>query len=86
MNKNRNQRAKIAQETLDILNQGFYQNQHQEIIYIQKELQNAINNSIHYSENDFPRVSSQLKKKKVSENQNPIQFEINNETTLNAAS
>ena len=86
MNKNRNQRAKIAQETLDILNQGFYQNQQQEIIYIQKELQNAINNSIHYSENDFPRVSSQLKKKKVSENQNPIQFEINNETTLNAAS
>ena len=86
MNKNRNQRAKIAQETLDILNQGFYQNQQQEIIYIQKELQNAINNSIHYSENDFSRVSSQLKKKKVSENQNPIQFEINNETTLNAAS
>ncbi|MEL7245639.1 MAG: TIGR02452 family protein [Cyanobacteria bacterium J06573_2] len=86
MNKNRNQRAKIAQETVDILNQGFYLNQQQETVDIQKELQTAINNSIHYSEKDFSRVSSQLKKKQASKNQYQIQFEINNETTLNAAS
>lgn len=85
MNKNRNQRAKIAQETVEILNQGFYQNQQQETIDIQKELQAAIKNSIHYSEINFSQVFSQLKKKQIKENQNQIQIEINNETTLNAA-
>jgi uncharacterized protein (TIGR02452 family) len=86
MNKNRNQRAAIAQETVDILNQSFYQNQQQETINIQEYLQAAIANSIHYSENDFSRVFSQLKKKQVQNNQNQIQFEVTNETTLYAAS
>jgi len=86
MNKNRNQRALIAQETINILETGFYKNHQQETINIQQYLQPAIENSIHYSENDFSRVSSQLKKEQVKENQNQIQFEINNETTLNAAS
>lgn len=88
MNKNRNQRALIAQETINILETGFYQNHQQQTINIQQYLQPAIENSIHYSENDFSRVSSQLKKEQVKENQNQnqIQFEINNETTLYAAS
>jgi uncharacterized protein (TIGR02452 family) len=87
MSKNRNQRANIAQETIEILNQGFYQNQQQETINIQENLQAAIKNSIHYSENDFSKVFSQLRKKQVKENQNQVEikFEINNETTLNAA-
>ena len=87
MNKNRNQRAVIAKETVDILNQGFYQNQQEETIDIQKELQTAIKNSIHYSETDFSKVFSQLNKKQLRENQNQVEikFEINNETTLNAA-
>ena len=88
MSKNRNQRAAIAQETVDILNKGFYLNQRQETINIQEYLQAAITNSIHYSENDFSQVFSQLSKKQVRENQNQIEikFEINNETSLNAAS
>ncbi|MCJ8282517.1 MAG: TIGR02452 family protein, partial [Rivularia sp. ALOHA_DT_140] len=87
MNKNRNQRAAIAKETVDILNKGFYQNNQQEAIYIQEELQTAIENSIHYSEEDFSQLLSKLNKKQVEANQNQyqIQFEINNETTLNAA-
>ncbi|BAY85759.1 hypothetical protein NIES267_52600 [Calothrix parasitica NIES-267] len=86
MSKNRNQRSLIAQETINILETGFYQNHQQQTINIQQYLQAAIENSIHYSENDFSRVFSQLKKKQVKENQNQIQIEINNETTLNAAS
>ncbi|MGB6301276.1 MAG: TIGR02452 family protein [Rivularia sp. (in: cyanobacteria)] len=87
MNKNRNTRALIAQETIEILNQGFYQNQQQETINIQEYLQAAIKKSVHYSENDFSKVFSQLRKKQVKENQNQVEikFEINNETTLNAA-
>lgn len=87
MSKNRNTRALIAQETIEILNQGFYQNQQQQTINIQEYLQAAIENSVHYSENDFSQVFSQLRKKQVKENQNQVEikFEINNETTLNAA-
>ncbi|MEO1378079.1 MAG: TIGR02452 family protein [Cyanobacteria bacterium J06635_10] len=86
MSKNREQRAVIAQETVDILKTGFYQNQQQETINIQEYLEAAIENSIHYSGEDFSKVFSQLRKKQVGENQNQIKFEINNETTLNAAS
>ena len=86
MSQNREQRAKIARETVEILEKGFYQNQQQETINIQEYLQAAIENSIHYSENDFSQVFSQLKKKQVKEKSNQIQFEINNETTLNVAS
>ena len=88
MTKNRNQRALIAQETINILETGFYQNHQQQTINIQQYLQPAIENSIHYSENDFSRVFSHFNKKQVKDNQNQIEieFEINNETTLNAAS
>lgn len=86
MSKNREKRAKIANETINILEKGFYQNQQEETIYIQEYLQAAIENSIHYSENDFSQVLSQLNKKQVKENKNQILFEINNETTLHAAS
>ena len=79
MSKNREKRAEIANETVDILEKGFYQNQQEETIYIQEYLQAAIENSIHYSENNFSQVLSQL-------NKNQIQFEINNETILHAAS
>ncbi len=89
MSKNRNQRAAVAQETVDILKKGFYQNPQQEIINIQEYLQAAIENSVHYSEDDFSSVFSLLRKNQVRKNQNQIQnyikLEINNETTLNAA-
>jgi len=86
MTKNRQKRALIAQETVDILETGSYQNHQQQTINIQQYLQPAIKNSIHYSENDLSRVFSQLNEKQVEENKNKIQIEINNETTLNAAS
>ena len=47
MTKNRNQRALIAQETINILETGFYQNHQQQTINIQQYLQPAIENSIH---------------------------------------
>ena len=86
MSKNRSQRAAIGKETVEILKQGFYHNQQQEKINIQEYIKAAIENSIHYSEKDFSQVFSQLRKKQVIENLNQIQFDINNETTLNAAS
>ena len=79
MSKNREKRAEIAKETVDILEQGFYQNLQEEAIEIRESLQAAIKGSIYYSEANFDQGFDQLDK-------NQIQFEINNETTLNAAS
>ncbi|AFY53261.1 TIGR02452 family protein [Rivularia sp. PCC 7116] len=86
MSKNRDKRAATAKETIDILERGFYQNQQEETIDIQENLQAAIKNSIHYSEEDFSSVFFKLSNKQIKENQNLAQFEINNGTTLNAAS
>lgn len=86
MNKNRQQRAATAKETVAILEQGFYQNQRNEIIDIKQNLQDAIAGSIHYSELEFEQVFSQLNNQQIKENTDQIQFEITNETTLNAAS
>ncbi|MBV6621838.1 MAG: TIGR02452 family protein [Rivularia sp. (in: Bacteria)] len=86
MSKNRNKRAAIANETIEILKKAYYQNQQQETIYIQESLQAAIENSIHYSEESFSSLFSLLRKKQNKENRTLAQFEINNETTLNAAS
>ena len=85
MSKNREKRAEIANETINILKKGFYQNPQEEIIDIRESLQAAIENSIHYSENDISQVFSQLEKKQLRETQNKIQIEVNNETTLYAA-
>ncbi len=86
MTKNREKRAAIARKTIEILERGFYINQQEETVNLQENLQYAIENSIHYSEKDFSRVFSQLREKQVRENQHQIQFEIENETTLHAAS
>ncbi|WP_414619742.1 TIGR02452 family protein [Calothrix sp. CCY 0018] len=85
MSKNREQRAAIAQETVNILEIGFYQNKQKETINIRESLELAIQGSIHYSEDDFFKLFSQLRKKQARENQNQIEFKINNETTLDAA-
>lgn len=86
MSQNREKRAAIAKQTVDILEKGFYINPQKETIDVQENLQYAIENSIHYYEEDFSSIFSQLKNKQIRKNKNQIQFEITNETTLSAAS
>ncbi len=79
---NRDNRAKIAQETLEILKLGYYQNKLREVVDISEVLETAKAGSIHYTpemlQNGSCIFANQISQKTT--------FIVSNETTLNAAS
>ncbi len=81
---NRKQRAKIAQETIEILERGNYQNRLGETVDITEAITAAISGSIYYD--SFYRVFTDLDL--LVRNLPPLktEFFVTNETTLNAAS
>ena len=84
---NRQQRAKIAKETLEIIDRGIYLNQKNESIDLRGDLALAKANSKHYQPEMFAEDLFLEVEKIVKNNPQPkeTQIEINNETTLNAA-
>ncbi len=84
---NREQRAIIAKETMEILKRGFYQNQQGKIINIREACLAAKTGSRHYSAEMFVKVLAE--RNRISATQKfsaPTTFEVRNETTLHAAS
>ncbi len=83
---NRAERTKIAKETLEILEKGFYKNSKAEIVQIDDTLKFAMTNTKLYISNMFKSVFSQ-RDKLVNKRElgSKIIFEVRNETTLNAA-
>jgi len=83
---NRQQRAAVARATLQIIDRGIYLNQKSESIDLGKDLASAVANSKHYQPEMFADIFSAVEKI-VKNNPDPkeTKFEINNETTLNAA-
>lgn len=83
---NRNTRARIARETIQILKQGFYLNNKNEKVFIREYLDYAIKNSIHYKSLMFKQVIFEREKSiKRGDREFKTIFEVNNETTLSAA-
>lgn len=77
---NRNHRATLAQETLEILNQGFYSNPAGEIVNLQPQINHCVENTRYYSPEDLDFLLNRvLQLPPLSQ---PTQFEIQNETTL----
>lgn len=80
---NRKKRAEVAQETLEVLEQGFYYNSQQQKIELKEVLQTSQNQSVLYTPNNFEEVFQQrnniLKTKDFT-----TYFEVKNTTTLNA--
>ena len=74
----------IAQETVDILNQGFYQNHKREVVSIKDDLLAAKTGSIHYLSDRFDEVFRE--RDRIATSPIKTSFEVNNETTLHAAS
>ncbi|NVM29554.1 MAG: TIGR02452 family protein [Candidatus Helarchaeota archaeon] len=82
---NRSKRAKIARETLKILEDGFYFNKRNERINIEEELKYAVKHSIHYK----PEMFNELFSKRDNilnqdSSSSKTDFEVTNETTLGA--
>ncbi len=74
----------IAQETVDILKQGFYQNQKGEVVSIKDDLLAAKTGSIHYFSDRFDEVFRE--RDRIVTTPIKTSFEVTNETTLHAAS
>ena len=75
----RNQRAKIAHETVEILNRGYYETESGSRIDIESDLEFARENTVLYKPEDFKDI--QLK----GEDPEDTRLEVTNETTLQAA-
>lgn len=81
----RDQRAKIAQETLTIQEKGTYESPSGQSIVIQAEQQRAQENTLLYTPEALSALSQKLAERlKTSPDWN-TQLEVHNETTLNAA-
>ena len=76
---NRNQRAKIAHETVDVLDRGFYETKSGKRVEIEPELSYAIKNTKLYGPGSFNEINI----KKYSR-ENTV-LKVTNETTLSAA-
>ncbi|MFX1257732.1 MAG: TIGR02452 family protein [Promethearchaeota archaeon] len=83
---NRTERIKIAKETLEILEEGFYRNSKEKIVQINDSLKFAMKNTIHYTPDMLKSVNSQRDKifNKGKLAYKTI-YEIRNETSLKAA-
>ncbi len=82
---NKNERVAIANETLDILSTGRYSNPKKELVDISAELQYTVDNTVHYTPDDFENVLTardRMLKTPVAEN---CIYEVTSETTFGAA-
>ena len=83
---NRQKRAEIARETIEIIERGAYLNTKNELIELHRDLALAKGNSKHYQPEMFGDIFLEVEKiVKNNTEKKQTQFEINNETSLNAA-
>ncbi len=80
---NREQRAALAQETLSILEKGFYVNNDGVKVDIEEDLNRCKQNTILYKPNAFDSLQEKLSDRYL---QNKPEIEVTPETTLKAAS
>lgn len=80
---NRNHRATLAQETLEILNQGFYSNPAGETVDLQQQINHCVENTRYYSPEDLDTLLNRVLQ--LPPLPKPTLFEIQNETTLQGA-
>jgi uncharacterized protein (TIGR02452 family) len=81
----RNTRAKIAQETLDVLANGWYMHPSGQRVQLRDELESARSRSVLYAPEDFPEVFRRRDQQLPGLTHPPGGFEVVNETTLHAA-
>lgn len=80
---NRNHRTKLAQETLEILNQGIYSTATGETVDIQPAVNHCVENTRYYSPEDLNIILNRVLQ--LPSLPKPTQFAIQNETTLQGA-
>lgn len=83
--QSREDRAKIALETLKILELGLYTNKHGEIVDIKKDLGIAISNTMLYRPDSFLDIDNEYNKIRRERELKKTDIEVTDETTISAA-
>lgn len=83
--QNRDIRAKIAHETLKILESGLYTNHLGTTVNIKEDLKMAINNSALYKPDTFTNIENEYEKVRNEIEPRKPNIEITDETTISAA-
>lgn len=83
--QNRDVRAKVALETLKILESGFYTNHQGATVEIKEDLRIAINNTVLYKPDTFANIENEHKKIRNEKEPEKPNVEITDETTISAA-
>lgn len=89
MKNNRAKRATIAQETLALIEQGFYTNSQSELVHIKKFTEKSLEHTIHYKPEDFDaKFEEEINQLIKIQEEAGIHttFEVVNMTTLASAS
>lgn len=82
----RSGRARIAQETLDILEEGQYINGYDRRVSIDEDLKRAIQGSVLYRPDELPALREQVRQLQGAPKSAAAKIEVTGETTLAAAS
>ncbi|MGG4478757.1 TIGR02452 family protein [Paenibacillus illinoisensis] len=82
----RSGRARIAQETLAILEEGQYINGYDRRVSIDEDLKRAIQGSVLYRPDELPALREQVRQLQGAPKSAAAKFEVTGETTLAAAS
>ncbi len=82
----RSDRARIAQETLAILEEGQYINGYDRRVSIDEDLKRAIQGSVLYRPAELPALREQVRQLQAAPKSAAAQIEVTGETTLAAAS
>lgn len=83
--KNRDVRAKVALETLEILESGFYTTHQGATVDIKEDLRIAINDTVLYKPDAFANVENEYEKIRNEKEPKMSKIEITDETTISAA-
>lgn len=82
----RSGRARIAQETLAILEEGQYVNGYDRRVSIDEDLKRAIQDSVLYRPDELPALREQVRQLQAAPKSAAAKIEVTGETTLAAAS
>ncbi|RCX12063.1 uncharacterized protein (TIGR02452 family) [Anaerobacterium chartisolvens] len=83
--QNRDVRAKVALETLKILESGFYTNHKGATVDIKEDLKIAINSTVLYKPDTFANIENEHEKIRNEKEPKMSNIEITDETTISAA-
>ncbi len=79
------QRAKLAENTLTIIDYGAYVNFKGEVVDLSEEIKNAVNNSKLYSPEELEKINNEVNEVLINSENKETEIKVTNETTLNAA-